>query len=278
MIDYWLCLGAAGFRLDVADELPDDFIEEIRRAVKRNGSEKYLLGEVWEDATNKWSYGVRRTYLLGKGLDAVMNYPFKEAALAFLRGGDARDAADAIMRICENYPAPALHVLMNFMSTHDTVRAITALAGESCEGRDRYWQSEQVLSPEQYEAGIRLLRLAYVMIFTLPGIPSVYYGDEIGMQGYKDPFNRAYFNWDSTEDRVRPVIREMATLRRHCPAFQKGSLVISAASGGVLCYERRAENAVASVCVNRTADPARVIMLGREAEVPPFGYLTATKP
>lgn len=278
VIDYWLGLGAAGFRLDVADELPDNFIEEIRRAIKRHGGEKYLLGEVWEDATNKWSYGVRRTYLLGKGLDAVMNYPFKEATLAFLRGGDARDAADVIMRICEHYPAPALHVLMNFVSTHDTVRAITALAGESCEGRDRYWQSEQTLSPEQYEAGIRLLRLAYVMVFTLPGIPSVYYGDEIGMQGYKDPFNRAYFNWDSAEDRVRPVIREMAALRKRCPAFANGTLRVQHAEGGVFCYERRAENAVASICVNRTPDAARVIMLGRETEIPPFSYTVATKP
>lgn len=278
VIDYWLGLGAAGFRLDVADELPDDFIEEIRRAVKRHGSEKYLLGEVWEDATTKWSYDKRRTYLLGKGLDAVMNYPFKEAALAFLRGGDALEAADAIMRICEHYPAPALHVLMNFMSTHDTVRAITALVGESCEGRDRYWQSEQKLSPEQYEAGMRLLRLAYVMIFTLPGIPCVYYGDEIGMEGYKDPFNRAYFNWNSTEERMRTVIREMSALRKRCPAFENGMLGISHAEGGVLCYERRAGSAVASICINRTGEKIHQIMLGRDTEVPPLGYAVLTKP
>lgn len=193
VIDYWLGLGASGFRLDVADELPDDFIEEIRRAVKRHGSEKYLLGEVWEDATNKWSYGRRRTYLLGKGLDAVMNYPFKDATLAFVKGGDARTAAHDIMRICEHYPAPALHVLMNFMSTHDTVRAITAIAGESCEGRDRYWQSARRLTPEQYENGRRLMTLAYAMIFTLPGIPSIYYGDEIGMAGLQGPVQPCLF-------------------------------------------------------------------------------------
>ena len=87
MIDYWLGLGAAGFRLDVADELPDDFIEEIRRAVKRHGEDKLLLGEVWEDASNKWSYGKRRRYLLGRGLDSVMNYPFRTAILDFVRGG-----------------------------------------------------------------------------------------------------------------------------------------------------------------------------------------------
>lgn len=278
VIDYWLGMGAAGFRLDVADELPDGFIEEIRRAVKRNGADKFLLGEVWEDATTKWSYGKRRTYLLGKGLDAVMNYPFKEAVLQFIRGGDARDAAHAIMQICENYPAPALHVLMNFMSTHDTVRAITALAGESCEGRDRYWQSEHTLSAEQYEQGIQLLILAYVLIFTLPGIPSVYYGDEIAMQGYKDPFNRAYFNWDSGEERVRTVLKELASLRKRCPAFIDGTLFITQAQDGVLCFGRRTDTALASVCVNRTNQEARVTMLGREAVVPPMSYRIATKP
>ena len=278
VIDYWLGLGASGFRLDVADELPDDFIEEIRRAVKRHGSEKYLLGEVWEDATNKWSYGRRRTYLLGKGLDAVMNYPFKDATLAFVKGGDARTAAHDIMRICEHYPAPALHVLMNFMSTHDTVRAITAIAGESCEGRDRYWQSARRLTPEQYENGRRLMTLAYAMIFTLPGIPSIYYGDEIGMQGYKDPFNRAFFDWESRETRIRPVLQNLAALRKSCPAFADGTLAVIQAQGGVLCYERRAEAAVAAVCINRTEQQVRTVLLGRTVEVQPCSFAVVTDP
>ena len=278
VIDYWLGLGASGFLLDVADELPDDFIEEIRRAVKRHGSEKYLLGEVWEDATNKWSYGRRRTYLLGKGLDAVMNYPFKDATLAFVKGGDARTAAHDIMRICEHYPAPALHVLMNFMSTHDTVRAITAIAGESCEGRDRYWQSARRLTPEQYENGRRLMTLAYAMIFTLPGIPSIYYGDEIGMQGYKDPFNRAFFDWESRETRIRPVLQNLAALRKSCPAFADGTLAVTQAQGGVLCYERRAEAAVAAVCINRTEQQVRTVLLGRTVEVQPCSFAVVTDP
>ena len=141
VIDTWMKLGAAGSRLDVADELPDFFIERIRQAVKAHGADKLLLGEVWEDATTKEAYGVRRTYLLGKGLDSVMNYPFKEAVLNFLRGGDGQAAAQAILDICEHYPAPALHSLFNFMSTHDTVRAITALAGEPLDNHDRNWQS-----------------------------------------------------------------------------------------------------------------------------------------
>ena len=266
VIDTWLSLGAGGFRLDVADELPDDFIEAIRTAVKRHGQDKFLLGEVWEDATTKVSYGARRTYLLGKGLDAVMNYPFRSAILAFLRGGDARVCADAILRICENYPAPALHTLMNFVSTHDTERAITALAGESCEGKDRYWQS-----------GRRLVCLAYAMLFTLPGIPSIYYGDEIGMQGYKDPFNRAYFEWDSTETRIIATLRNLAALRQRCKVFASGRLAISYAQDGVLCFERLARQNKAAVCINRTASDVQAALLGKNVVVAPYSFEVRTE-
>ncbi len=263
VIDTWMRLGADGFRLDVADELPDEFIEDIRVAIKKHGDDKYLLGEVWEDATTKWSYGKRRTYLLGKGLDATMNYPFKEAVLAFCKGENAPQTAEKLMSVCENYPHPALHVLMNFMSTHDTVRAITALAGESCEGRDRYWQSGRLLTHEQYEYGIKLMRLAYAMIFTLPGIPSIYYGDEIAMQGYKDPFNRAYFNWENKEDRIKKVIVELAKLRRECSAFKNGAMVVTHAAAGVLCYERSDKDCSAHICINRT-DSVITVTVGDE--------------
>ena len=278
IIKHWLRAGADGWRLDVVDELPDRFVLRLRERIRKEKPDALLIGEVWEDATNKWSYGRRRTYLLGKGLDAVMNYPFKDATLAFVKGGDARTAAHDIMRICEHYPAPALHVLMNFMSTHDTVRAITAIAGESCESRDRYWQSARRLTPEQYENGRRLMTLAYAMIFTLPGIPSIYYGDEIGMQGYKDPFNRAFFDWESRETRIRPVLQNLAALRKSCPAFADGTLAVTQAQGGVLCYERRAEAAVAAVCINRTEQQVRTVLLGRTVEVQPCSFAVVTDP
>ena len=162
--------------------------------------------------------------------------------------------------------------------THDTVRAITAIAGESCEGRDRYWQSARRLTPEQYENGRRLMTLAYAMIFTLPGIPSIYYGDEIGMQGYKDPFNRAFFDWESRETRIRPVLQNLAALRKSCPAFADGTLAVTQAQGGVLCYERRAEAAVAAVCINRTEQQVRTVLLGRTVEVQPCSFAVVTDP
>ena len=272
VIDTWMQRGASGFRLDVADELPDDFIEDIRRAVKRHGEDKYLLGEVWEDATTKWSYGRRRTYLLGKGLDAVMNYPFKDAALDYVRGIDAAEIADRIMTICENYPAPALHAMMNFVSTHDTVRAITAIAGESVEGHDRYWQSGRELSPEALTSGRRLLEMAYALIYMLPGVPSIYYGDEIFMQGYKDPFNRAYFQWDYTGPDLRSMLRRMAALRHRCRALKEGTLHILRAEGGILHIARRSGKSAAEACFNRTDQTLRVMLLGKSIDVAPYSF------
>ena len=252
VIDYWMQRGASGFRLDVADELPDDFIEDIRKAVKRHGTDKYLLGEVWEDATNKWSYGSRRTYLLGNGLDSVMNYPFRNAVLDFLKGANGTNIAEQIMSICENYPAPALHTLMNFLSTHDTERAITYLAGEPSNGRDRYWQSNRLLNHYQYECGISMMRLAFVMIFTLPGIPSIYYGDEIAMQGYRDPFNRWYFQWDCPENRLKPLIQTLSQLRQQNDAFTDGTMEFIAAGKDFLHYRRTGQKNCADILINRT--------------------------
>ena len=173
--------------LDVADELPDDFIEKIRAAVKRVSPEKFLLGEVWEDATTKYGFGQRRTYLLGKGLDSVMNYPFKNAVLDFVKGKPAEQAMGEILSICEHYPAPAMDTALNFLSTHDTELALTVIADEPANGRGREWQSGRCVTGDAYEEGLLRLRMAYAIIYTLPGVPCLYYGDEIAMQGYRDP-------------------------------------------------------------------------------------------
>ena len=272
VIDTWLSLGASGFRLDVADELPDDFIEAIRTAIKAHGPDKYLLGEVWEDATTKQAYGVRRTYLLGKGLDAVMNYPFRNAVLSFIKGDSTLAVAEQIMNICEHYPAPALHTLMNFMSTHDTERAITAIANEPADGKDRYWQSGRLLGHHHYNYGVRMLCMSYAIIFTLPGIPSIYYGDEVAMQGYRDPFNRAYFSWNSSEHRIRPVLRRLAQLRRECDAFAEGSFEIVSAKCDVLHYRRVGKTQTAEIICNRSSHLIGVTAFGKHTEVNPYGF------
>ncbi|MDL2323808.1 glycoside hydrolase family 13 protein [Ruminococcaceae bacterium OttesenSCG-928-A16] len=279
VIDTWLTLGASGFRLDVADELPDSFIAEIRTAVKKHGEDKLLIGEVWEDATTKEAYGVRRQYFWGQELDGVMNYPFRTAILNFLRNPENADAfVQSVMDICENYPAPALAALTNHLGTHDTARAITALADQDPAGRGRDWQSGRRLSPALYQLGINRMRLATVLQFTLPGVPCVYYGDEIGMQGYADPFNRAFYNWNSHEARLIPLIIELADLRKSCPAFASGTLQFTTVQTGLLAFTRTSQNGLskAAVAVNCTSAPVTVQLLGEQVEIPIFGHAWRT--
>ena len=273
VIDTWLRRGAAGFRLDVADELPDSFIEKVRTAVKRVGPDKFLLGEVWEDATTKFGFDKRRTYLLGKGLDSVMNYPFKNAVLGFVCGRDAGQTMTDILTLCEHYPAPALDTALNFLSTHDTERALTVIADEPANGRGRAWQSGRCVTGDAYEEGMLRLRMAYAIIYTLPGVPCLYYGDEIGMQGYRDPFNRGFYCWDSHEERLRPVLAQLAQLRHSCEAFRTGALRVLRAEGGILHYQRIGEAETAEIIVNRTEHIiVEPLASGKHTEVNPMGF------
>ncbi len=239
IVEKWLRLGADGWRLDVADELPDIFIDEVRKAVKRVKPEAVLLGEVWEDATNKFSYGERRKFLLGSQFDNIMNYPFANAVLGFARFGIAEDFAKKIMSVVENYPAPALNIMMNHIGTHDTMRAITALAGESCENRDRAWQEKHHrLSKSAYTKGVKLLKLAAAIQYMLPGVPSVYYGDEAGMQGYKDPFNRCFFDWDNINDELLNYYKRLGEIRRASPCLKNGFINFISSMLGCVAFER----------------------------------------
>lgn len=279
VIDTWLSLGASGFRLDVADELPDDFIADIRTAVKSHGEENYLIGEVWEDATNKEAYGVLRKYFLGHELDGVMNYPFRTAILNFSKNLDtAQNFSETVETICENYPAPALAAVTNHLGTHDTVRAITALAGEDAGDRGREWQSGRVLSPEMYKLGIARMKLAFVLQFTLPGVPCLYYGDEIAMQGYADPFNRAFFDWNSTEHHLIPLVKQLSSLRNSCAAFAGGTLQFILAENGTLAYERTSQDgkSKAAIAVNNSPIPISISLLGQTVEIPAGDYAWRT--
>lgn len=272
VVDFWLKLGASGFRLDVADELPDDFIALIRTAVKRNGKDKLLIGEVWEDAALKVAYGLRRKYFLGEELDGVMNYPFRTAILDFLQNGNGEAFEETVMRICEHYPAPALAACTTHISTHDTVRAITALAGDSPDGHDRNWQSGRMLSREQYQLGILRMRLAFVLQFILPGVPCIYYGDEIAMQGYADPFNRAYFDWSSSENRLIPLVMKLSAFRQACVSFNMGDISFIKERPGMLHIKRGLGDDSAEIFINASAIPAHVMMQGKTVNVPAMDF------
>lgn len=248
----WLARGASGLRLDVADELPDDFLFSLRESVKRQDPETLIIGEVWEDASTKESYGVLRPYLLGRQLDSVMNYPFKNAVLDFFLAGDPLLLEERLLTILQNYPKPTVDVLMNFLSTHDVERAITRLAGDNLFTADRSLQAGHALTTEQYEKGKRLLKLAYTLLFFLPGIPSVYYGDEIGMQGYRDPFNRGCFTWDAIDEDLHDTVQFLAKTRAATPCLREGDFYTASIAGGCFAFERSDDTGSLLVFINPT--------------------------
>ena len=207
IIDKWFSWGIDGLRIDVADELSDDFLEELQHAVKRNKKDAYIIGEVWENAITKKKEGKAREYLHGTSLSSVMNYPFTDAILKYMRFGDFGYFKWVFDEISKDYPREAFLSLMNSLSTHDITRAITTLVGDGIE-HDRYewtwdigdknrkWQFDNdKLEKSQYVYAKKLFKLATLLQYFLPGNPCIYYGDEAGLHGYKDPFNRKPYTW-----------------------------------------------------------------------------------
>ena len=236
VLSYWLSKGASGFRLDVADELPDEFLDELRKIVKSKSEENLIIGEVWEDASNKESYGKRRRYLNGKQLDSVMNYPFKDAIIDYMISADANKFVNSIMTILENYPKPSVDTLMNSLSTHDTPRIITRLVGKDIS--DKNEQAVTVLSEETYALGVKLEKCAAVLQFFLPGVPCIYYGDEAGMQGYRDPFNRGCFPWDNINEDLHSFYKELSEVRSKCECLKDGEFRSHLATGDTFVFSR----------------------------------------
>ena len=196
VIARWMRAGADGWRLDVADELPDEFIARLRRRLKELRPDALLIGEVWEDASNKCSYGKRRRYFTAGELDSVMNYPFRTAILDFILGrGEASDFQRSVMDLVEHYPEGVLHSLMNMLSTHDTPRLLSLLSPTPApvEKEDR---AGYKMSEEDRKVALARFRAATLLQFVLPGMPCVFYGDELGTEGFEDPFCRSYFDWD----------------------------------------------------------------------------------
>lgn len=215
VVKHWLKKGASGWRLDVVDELPGFFVKMLRKAVKEQDPEAVIIGEVWEDASNKCSYGERREYFLGDELDSVMNYPLKNALLDAARCYiNAEQFNDRLMSIKENYPRPAFYSLLNFVSTHDVERAFTVLSGAT----DKNWISRddqaayRVPEDKIFETREKM-KLVCALQMTLPGVPCIYYGDEVGVQGYADPFCRGTYPWGGGDMVLFDWVKKLIALR-----------------------------------------------------------------
>ncbi len=241
IIKKWLRCGACGWRLDVADELPDEFIKILRKEVKSENPDAVVIGEVWEDASNKESYGVRREYLLGDELDGVMNYPFKDNVIAFLTEGiSAEEFADRLMTIAENYPAESLYSAMNLLGTHDTVRIKNVLSGQYVDpNMSRDERAAFRLEANCETLAIRRLKLAAFMQMTFVGVPCIYYGDEIGMQGLSDPFNRMPYTWRCVDNELLDYYKKLTAMRNSSDCLRTGSFEVIYACDGVFAYVRK---------------------------------------
>ncbi len=224
VVSHWLKAGADGFRLDVADELPDEFICLLRKRVKEIKKDSFVIGEVWEDASNKISYSKRRKYFIASELDSVMNYVYKNAIIGFVCGDiSAEDFADEVMTLAENYPADSLNSLMNSLSTHDTARILTALGIDSYPDTKEE-QAGSCLNEEQYIKAVTRLYTAAFLQYILPGTACIYYGDEIGMQGFGDPFCRGYFKWNNINEDILNMFKELGQIKNKYKSLQTGDI------------------------------------------------------
>lgn len=251
VLAHWLNLGADGFRLDVVDELPDEFVRKLKKRLRVLKPDALLLGEVWEDASNKRAYGVSRRYFVDGELDSVMNYPWQKGIVAFVRGEDDGSAlGEGIMRLAENYPPEVLACVMNLLSTHDTMRILTVLGGEYHASKAE-WATAR-LSPEARALAVRRLHTAAFLQFMLPGMASIYYGDEVGMEGGADPFCRRYYPWSAGDESLRSFYAALCRVKNETQALKTGDVRVTEAGNGRLSFVRKTENQVVEVYVNQS--------------------------
>ena len=223
IVKRWLRKGASGWRLDVADELPDEFIKELRSAVKETDKEAVIIGEVWEDASNKVAYGEEREYLLGDELDSVMNYPLRTALIDFALGRCDANAFDMrISSIRENYPKETFYSLLNFLSSHDVERILTALGGDYPDNKET--QAAYYMSGDKLNVAKKRLFAVMTLLFLMPGVPCLFYGDEAGVQGFRDPFCRACYPWGNEDKEIYAKVKSLIDIRKSSDIFVSGDM------------------------------------------------------
>lgn len=250
VIDYWTSRGVDGWRLDVADELTDEFIFKIRRRLEEYGG-KILLGEVWEDASHKIAYGKRRHYIQANGMQAVMNYPLRKLIIDLL----TEKISPAVMvqrylTLKQNYPPAIFDHNFNNIGTHDTERILTVLAGDQ-----------------------QKLKLAFFLLLTLPGVPCIYYGDEAGVTGGEDPDNRRFYPWGKENQVIKDWVKHLLSQRQKDLLLKNDAAITMSAQGNCLIYRRSKDNTSELFVLNPT-DAEQKVSLQTKAGTKDV-YLTA---
>ncbi len=249
VLNHWQKCGVKGWRLDVADELPDSFLKSLRKCVKEKDIDAYIVGEVWEDASDKFSYGNLKQYFLGKQLDSVTNYPLRNAIINFIQTKDCSELYQTMNMIIEKYPLQSVHCLMNILGTHDTARILTVI-GSSSVPESKSEMAVDTLTASELTEGIMLLKIATLLQMTLPGIPCIYYGDEAGMQGWTDPFNRRCYPWGEENKEILSHYKSLGKLRKSSSVFAQGKYRCLVHDKGMYVFERFNDETRLIIAVN----------------------------
>ncbi len=301
IIDQWFNLGIDGLRLDVADELTDSFIESIRNAVHRNKEDGFIIGEVW-----KYAMTEPRAYMSsGKGMDSQMDYPLCDALMRYFKFADTYKARGVIQNILNEYPPEMRNALMNFTSTHDISRPINIFGSDRfVYDRQYIWdpcrEGEQLpsyvynnykMTPEEYKQGKELFEAYAFCLNFMPGILSIFYGDEIGMTGYGNIINRSPFDLTKADKELLAFFRKLGNARKREQFLREADLKMLEITDNHIMFERNGDDASALVAVNRTGEESRIILPSNfdsydrvyslndsnEKKINPYGGITLVK-
>ena len=271
IIDLWFSMGIDGLRLDVADELTDEFIEGIRKAVKRNKEDGFIIGEVWKNPMR-----MNRSYISsGKGMDTVMDYLLVDALIRYLKYSDVDKIKDILNQIQNEYPDDTIKSLMNFTSTHDISRAVN-IFGTNRFKLDGEWSwnlldedynksSSFTMSNEEYKKAIELLKTYLFTLTFMPGNISIFYGDEIGIIGEGNLSNRKPYPWDNQDKELLEYFKTIGEIRKKEPFLENAELNILDINGIYLMFERIGEDFKTLTTINRT-DKESLITIPSEYE------------
>lgn len=260
VVEKYMDMGAAGFRFDVVDELESDFVDKLCAKIKKHKKDAYIVGEVWEDASDKIAYGERKQYFWGKQLDAVMNYPLRSAIIEYVMHGNGQLIADVTNALYKHYPKHKSAYMMNVLGTHDTERILTVLGGETADGYTNDQLSVKRMDALQHSVAFHRLKNAVLLQMTLPGIPCVYYGDEAGMEGYRDPFNRCTYPWGRENKKVLDWYKTLTAYRKAEHALSSQSFKVCAARKGLFAFSR-GDDSESLIIYTNTGDTAEQLKL-----------------
>ncbi|MEG0068619.1 glycoside hydrolase family 13 protein [Cetobacterium sp.] len=271
VVNHWMNSGIKGWRLDVADELPNYFIESLRYRCKEIDPESVIIGEVWEDASNKISYGQRREYFNGRQLDSVMNYPLRTYLLNFFNGSiDSKTLCQYMNSLKENYPRENYYSLFNLLSSHDVIRIKTSV---------ETLVQEYPIDHQYFEkATERVLKSMSLIQFTLPGIPVIYYGDEVGIEGKKDPDNRRTYPWGNEDKNLLKWYKKISILRSESKVLKNGEVKFFSPHPDVFGYIRYFPNEkdFIGVITNRNPNKSKIFNINLKEFIGQFSNKIAT--